>query len=98
MTIVNILRDGATNPPLREDELIIQLFNGQLQIGCYDKSLYINGNHDYIAEPHNALALKKELLTLINIEMPELFSKRYVVHFICPQNIAAKIEWKPVEI
>ena len=93
MIIVNILRDGTIFPPLKQDGLIVKLFNGRLQIGRYNKALYVNESHAYIVEPLNATELKNELMFRINTEMPELFSKRYVVHFICPKNIADKVEW-----
>lgn len=97
MTIVNILRDGTVEPPLRHDRLIVRILNGHIQIGRYDALRYSNGNQEYIAEPYNALELKNELIRQINAEMPDLFSKHYTIHVQCPQNIAAMVRWWPSE-
>lgn len=93
MTIVNILRDGTVQPPLKQNSLIVQLLNGNLLIGKYERSSYLQGNDNYITEPKNAIELKKELIKLINSIKPELFSKHYVVHFECPHAISEKVKW-----
>jgi len=95
MTIVNILRDGTVYPPLKQDELIVKLLNGDMQVGRYDRIRYINEAGEYITEPQNAIDLKKDLIKLINAEMPELFSKRYIVHLLCPVTISQKMQWAP---
>lgn len=94
MIIVNILRDGSVNPPLKADSLIIKLLNGNLEIGRYVKDFYLNECDQYIIEPHNAIELKNELIKLINANMPELFSKHYVVHLLCPAGISQKVKWE----
>ena len=93
MTIVNIQRDGSVYPPLRKDSLLVQLLNGNLLIGKYEKESYLRESGNYITEPGNAIELKKELIKMINKDMPELFSKHYVVHFECPQVISTKVKW-----
>lgn len=93
MTIVNILRDGSVYPPLNQDKLIVKLLNGSLYIGKYEKDIYLRELDNYITEPQNAFELKNELIKLINYEMPELFSKHYIVHLKCPVTISAKIKW-----
>ncbi|MFZ1783738.1 MAG: hypothetical protein WAU23_00945 [Ferruginibacter sp.] len=93
MTIVNILRDGSIYPPLKHDSLIVQLLNGNLLIGRYEKENYLKEYDNYIVEPNNAIELKKELIKMINSSMPELFSRHYVVHFICPPAISQKVNW-----
>lgn len=93
MTIVNILRDGSVYPPLGQDRLIVQLLNGNLLIGKYEKENYLQEADTYITEPCNAIELKNELINLINTDMPELFSKHYVVHIACPPAISQKVEW-----
>ncbi len=93
MTTVNIQRDGNIYPPLQQGNLIVQLLNGNIKLGKYQREFYLNELDTYIIEPDNAIELKNELLKLINIEMPELFSRHYVVHFICPPIIAAKVKW-----
>lgn len=97
MTIVNILRNGTVEPSLRPDRLMVRLLNGHIQIGRYDQLRYASGNEDYIVEPYNALELKNELIRQINTEMPDLFSKHYTIHIVCPANIAAKVRWWPSE-
>jgi hypothetical protein len=94
MTTVNIQRDGSIFPPLQQDNLIVQILNGNIKLGKYQKEFYLNEHETYIIEPDNVIELKNELLKLINSEMPELFSKHYVVHFICPPRIAAKVKWE----
>jgi len=93
MTIVNILRDGSVYPPLKQDSLLVQLLNGNLLIGKYEKESYLQESGNYITEPGNAIELKKELIKMINTDMPELFSKHYVVHFECPPVISTKVKW-----
>lgn len=93
MTIVNILRDGSVYPPLNQDRLMVKLLNGNLLIGKFEKENYLNHLDSYITEPQNAFELKNELIKLINIEMPELFSKHYIVHIICPNSISEKVNW-----
>ena len=93
MTEVNILRDGTVNPPLKEDSLIIKLLNGNLEIGRFEKEFYLNQYDNYITEPDNAVELKNEIIKLINAHMPELFSKHYVVHLLCPAVISTKVKW-----
>ena len=94
MTTVNILRDGTIHPPLHRDSLIVQLHNGNIRIGKFQREFYVNEYNNYIIEPDNAIELKNELLKLINNEMPELFNRHYVVHFICPPKVAAKVKWQ----
>ena len=93
MTIVNIQRDGSVYPPLNPGSLIVKLINGNLQIGKYEKENYMQGSYNYITEPGNVVELKNELIKLINTEMPELFSKHYVVHLACPEVISSKVKW-----
>ena len=93
MTIVNILRDGSVYPALSPGSLIVKILNGGLQIGKYEKEFYLKECDDYITEPGNAIELKNELIKLINANMPELFSKHYVVHLVCPAVISTKVEW-----
>ena len=93
MTIVNIQRDGTVYPPLKSDGLLVKILNGNLEIGKYEKENYMQGLYNYITEPGNVVALKNELIKLINNEMPELFSKHYVVHLVCPEVISAKVKW-----
>lgn len=93
MTIVNILRDGSVYPPLNQDKLIVKLLNGNIHIGKYEQENYLKELDDYIIEPQNAFELKNELIKLINVEMPELFSKHYIVHFKCPVAISTKVNW-----
>jgi hypothetical protein len=93
MTIVNILRDGSVYPPLKPGSLIIKLMNCNLEIGKYEKELYLKEYEQYITEPGNSVELKKELLKMINTSMPDLFSKHYVVHLSCPASISQKIIW-----
>ena len=94
MTEVNILRDGSVTPPLLAGSLIIKLLNGNLKIGRYEKEFYLKEYDNYITEPQNAVHLKNELIKLINTQMPELFSKHYVVHLICPAEISQKVKWE----
>lgn len=94
MKEVNILRDGSVNPPLMPGSLIIKLLNGNLEIGRYEKEFYLKEYDNYITEPGNAVDLKKELIKLINAQMPELFSKHYVVHLSCPAEISQKVKWE----
>jgi hypothetical protein len=93
MTIVNIQRDGSVFPPLGTDSLIVKILNGNLQIGKYEKESYLKEYVNYITEPDNAVELKNELINLINAEMPELFSKHYVVYILCPSVISTKVKW-----
>lgn len=93
MTIVNIQRDGSVYPPLNPDGLLVKILNGDLEIGKYEKETYLKGFNEYICEPDNALELKKELIKLINTCSPELFSKYYVVHVLCPAVISVKVKW-----
>lgn len=94
MTIVNIQRDGSVYPPLNPDGLLVKILNGNLEIGKYEKEIYLKGFNDYICEPGNALELKNELIKLINTDSPELFSKHYVVHVLCPAVISTKVKWR----
>jgi hypothetical protein len=98
MVFVNILRDGTIFPALNRNEMIVKLLNGCLQVGRYEKTLYLNDSHEYITEPPNAAELKAELVLQINAEMPAMFSRRYAVYFICPKNIADKVEWNQAGI
>jgi hypothetical protein len=93
MTIVNILRDGSVYPGLQPGSLLVKLLNGNIQIGLYEKESYLGGYENYITEPENAIELKKELIKMINADMPELFSKHYVVHVLCPAIISQKAKW-----
>ena len=93
MTIVNIKRDGSVYPPLLPDGLLVKILNGNLEIGKYEKETYLKGFNDYICEPENTLELKNELIKLINTYSPELFSKHYVVHLLCPAVISIKVRW-----
>jgi hypothetical protein len=93
MTIIDILHDGTVKPPLHREDLIVKLHNGNLQVGHYNRNLYLTDHINYITEPMNALDLKNELIRQINAKMPDLFSKRYVVHFICPKSISKKVQW-----
>lgn len=93
MTIVNIQRDGSLDPALSADSLIVKILNGNLQIGKYEKEFYLKEYDQYITEPANAIELKNELIKLINADSPELFSKHYVVHLLCPIVISAKVKW-----
>lgn len=93
MTTVNIQRDGFVYPPLNPDCLIVKILNGNLQIGKYEKEFYLKEYDQYITEPVNAIELKNELIKLINTSMPELFSKHYVVHLLCPAVISTKVKW-----
>jgi hypothetical protein len=93
MTIVNILRDGSVYPALSPGGLIVKILNGNLEIGKYEKEFYLKEYDNYITEPVNAIELKNELIKLINANMPELFSKHYVVHLSCPAVISQKVNW-----
>ena len=93
MTIVNIQRDGSVYPPLSPEGLLVKILNGNLEIGKYEKEFYLKEYNNYIIEPGNAIELKNELIKLINASMPELFSKHYVVHLLCPAVISTKVEW-----
>jgi hypothetical protein len=93
MTIVNILRDGSVYPALGPGSLIVKILNGNLQIGKYEKEFYLKEYDNYITEPGNAIELKNELIKMINASMPELFSKHYVVHVVCPAVISKKVNW-----
>lgn len=93
MTILNIQRDGSVYPPLNPGNLIVKILNGNIEIGKYDRGFYLKEYDRYITEPANAIELKNELIKLINGKMPELFSKHYVVHILCPAVIATKVEW-----
>ena len=93
MTIVNIQRDGSVYPALSPDSLIVKIYNGNLQIGKYEKEFYLKEYDQYITEPANAIDLKNELIKLINADSPELFSKHYVVHLLCPDVISTKVKW-----
>jgi hypothetical protein len=93
MTIVNIQRDGSVYPALSPDSLIVKILNGNLEIGKYEKDFYLKEYDRYITEPGNAIELKNELIKLINASMPELFSKHYVVHLLCPAVISTKVKW-----
>ena len=94
MTIVNIQRDGSVYPPLNPGSLMVKLLYGNLEIGKYEKENYQQGLYKYITEPGNAVELKNELIRLINAQMPELFSKHYVVHLACPAAISTKAIWQ----
>ena len=94
MTIINILRDGSVYPALSPGSLIVKILNGNLQIGKYEKEFYLKEYDNYITEPGNAIELKNELIKLINAQMPELFSKHYVVHLSCPAEISQKVKWE----
>ncbi len=94
MTIVNILRDGTVSPALCADSLIVKIFHGYLQIGKYEKDFYLQEYDQYITEPANAIDLKKELIKIINTDMPELFNKHYVVYLQCPAVISTKVKWQ----
>ena len=93
MIILNIQRDGSVYPPLSQGSLIVKILNGNLEIGKYEKESYLKEFDRYITEPANAIELKNELIKLINSSMPELFSKHYVVHLLCPSTISTKVEW-----
>lgn len=93
MTILNIRRDGSVYPPLGPDNLIVKILHGNLEIGKYEKDYYLNENARYITEPANAVELKNELIKLINVSMPELFCRHYVVHVLCPATISTKVQW-----
>jgi hypothetical protein len=93
MTIVNIQRDGSVYPALSADSLIVKILHGNLQIGKYEKEFYLKEYDQYITEPANAIELKNELIKLINADSPELFSKHYVVHLLCPDVISTKVKW-----
>lgn len=93
MTILNIQRDGSVSPPLSPGSLIVKILNGNLEIGKYEKEFYLKEYDRYITEPVNAIELKNELIKLINVHMPELFCKHYVVHLLCPATISTKVEW-----
>ncbi len=93
MTILNIQRDGSVYPPLGPGNLIVKILHGNLEIGKYEKDRYLKEQARYITEPINALELKNELIKLINGSMPELFSKHYVVHLLCPATISTKVDW-----
>jgi hypothetical protein len=93
MTTINIQRDGSVYPPLNPDSLIVKILNGNLQIGKYEKESYLKEYDNYITEPGNAIELKNELIKLINADMPELFSKHYVVYLLCPAAISTKVKW-----
>lgn len=93
MKEVNILRDGSVYPPLSQGGLMIKLLNGDLVIGKYEKEYYLQEYENYITEPRNAFYLKKEIIKFINTQMPELFSKHYVVHLTCPAEISCKVQW-----
>lgn len=95
MTIINIHRDGSVSPPLQQDGLMVQLLNGNLLVGKFNKDNYLQLSDNYIIEPGNAIELKKELIKLINASNPELFSRHYVVHFVCPVAISQKVKWVP---
>jgi hypothetical protein len=94
MTIVNILRDGSVYPPLSAGSLMVKMLNGNLEIGKYEKEFYLGGLYSYITEPRNVVELKNELIGIINAEMPDLFSKHYVVHLLCPAAISTKVKWE----
>ncbi len=94
MTIVNIQRDGTVYPPLSPGSLLVKILNGNLEIGKYEKESYLQEHDQYITEPGNAIELKNELIKMINANMPELFSKHYVVHLLCPAAISTKVKWK----
>ena len=93
MTILNIQRDGSVSPPLSTGSLIVKILNGNLEIGKYERDAYLKEYDRYITEPANAIELKNELIKLINVHMPELFCKHYVVHLLCPATISTKVEW-----
>ena len=73
---------------------MVKLLNGNLEIGKYEKENYLQGLLNYITEPSNVVELKNELIRFINAEMPELFSKYYVVHLVCPEAISSKVKWQ----
>ena len=93
MTIVNIQRDGTVYPPLKPDGLLVKILDGNLEIGKYEKEFYLKEYNNYIIEPGNVVELKNELIKLINASMPDLFSKHYVVHLLCPAVISTKVKW-----
>ena len=95
MTIINILGDGTVYPPLRQQDLIIQVTEGKVCVGKFDKTIFVkNENQNYLTEPANAADIKADAVAYINAEMPDLFCKRRVVHIICPQSISAKATWQ----
>ena len=96
MTVVNIQRDGSVYPPLNPGSLLVKILNGCLEIGKYEKDSYLQEYDQYITEPANAIDLKNELIKLINADMPELLSKHYVVHLLCPAVISTKVKWQQV--
>ena len=93
MTIVNIQRDGTVYPPLKPDGLLVKILNGNLQVGKFEKELYLKESESYITEPGNAIELKDELIKLINAHTPELFCRHYVLHLLCPPVISTKVKW-----
>jgi hypothetical protein len=94
MILVDIQRDGSVFPPLNPGSLLVKILNGSLEIGKYEKDFYLQEYDRYITEPANAIDLKNELIKLINADMPELFSKHYVVHLLCPAVISTKVKWQ----
>jgi hypothetical protein len=96
MTLVDIQRDGSVFPPLNPGNLLVKILHGNLEIGKYERDFYLQEYDRYITEPANAIDLKNELIKLINADMPELFSKHYVVHLLCPAAISTKVKWQQV--
>ncbi len=95
MTIINILGDGTVYPSLLPQDLIIQVNEGRVSVGKFDKTSFIlDEKQNYLTEPTNATDIKADVVAYINAEMPDLFGKREVIHIICPHSISAKATWK----
>ena len=97
MTIINILEDGTTYPPVENKDLVIKLAQGQISIGAFDQGRFINEIESYLHEPANAPDLKADVIAYITAEMPGLFARKDSVHVICPPAISAKASWKREE-
>lgn len=94
MTIINILEDGTTYPPVENRDLVIKLAQGQISIGAFDQGRFINEIESYLHEPANAPDLKADIIAYITAEMPGLFARKDSVHVICPPAISAKASWE----
>ena len=92
MTIVNILQDGTVYPPLKKGDLLASIVNGKLmQLGRYDRAVFIKRGKDFIEEPEAASDMKKELIPLINSSMPEILNRQSSFYILCPENIFKKV-------
>lgn len=93
MTLLKVLADGTIYPPLRLNDLVIRLDNGNVEIGQFNLINFIKLNITYLDKPTNHDEIAERTKNFIIDEMPFLFEKKHKVYILCPSTIATTAIW-----